>query len=180
MECHPNNSGFRIVRDFKELRAFLDRTQPSLEVTDPECFAVMSYLEDLHATVHVNSYGAILLSGEDYKRISVYETAIFQDLVEYARAQCRRTIAMPADEDPAYLMAIRRDAEILDRLAVRIGPSVTVTITETLQREVVIPGSYTPEEAESLVELAWKNGEYVLDADDFTDVTFKVHVTPAP
>jgi len=47
-----------------------------------------------------------------------------------------------------------------------------VTITEKLEMtvEVEAPGRY---EAEQLVEQQWNNSDYILDADNFTGVTFK-------
>ena len=50
----------------------------------------------------------------------------------------------------------------------------TITITETLQMEVDVEASSRPEAA-ALVEQQWKNGDHVLDADNFKGVTFKVN-----
>ena len=46
-----------------------------------------------------------------------------------------------------------------------------VEITETLQKTTTIKAN-SPEEAAMLVEAGYKNGEYVLDADNFVDVDF--------
>lgn len=47
-----------------------------------------------------------------------------------------------------------------------------VTITETLQMTVSIEAE-TKEEAKQLVEEMWKNGDIILDADNFADVEYK-------
>lgn len=47
-----------------------------------------------------------------------------------------------------------------------------VRITENLEREVETEAD-SQEEAEALVETAWKHGEYVLDAEDFVSVDFQ-------
>jgi hypothetical protein len=46
-----------------------------------------------------------------------------------------------------------------------------VEITETLQATVEIEAN-SPEEAEEIVETQWKDGAFVLGADNFTDVQF--------
>lgn len=46
-----------------------------------------------------------------------------------------------------------------------------VTITETLQKTVSIEAE-TKEEAKQLVEDMWKDGDIILDADDFADVEY--------
>jgi len=48
----------------------------------------------------------------------------------------------------------------------------TVTITETLRKEISIEAK-NPQDALRLVEENWKNGEYILDADDFSGVVFR-------
>lgn len=47
----------------------------------------------------------------------------------------------------------------------------TVSITETLQRNIEIEAS-SPSEAEELVRKGWMGNDYVLDADNFVDVAF--------
>ena len=47
-----------------------------------------------------------------------------------------------------------------------------VTIHENLKRTVVVEAD-SPVEAEVLVADRWRNGDYVLDAEDFTDVDFE-------
>lgn len=49
-----------------------------------------------------------------------------------------------------------------------------VTITETLQKTVSIEAE-TKEEAKQLIEDMWKNGDIILDADDFADVEYKAN-----
>ena len=46
-----------------------------------------------------------------------------------------------------------------------------VAIQETLERKVKVEAD-SKKEAESLIRKSWKNGDYVLDADDFTGVEF--------
>lgn len=46
-----------------------------------------------------------------------------------------------------------------------------VNIRETLEMKVSIQAE-SREEAERIIEEKWKSGEYVLDADHFTDVEF--------
>lgn len=48
-----------------------------------------------------------------------------------------------------------------------------ITITETLEKTVTVQAE-SRKEAETAVRDAWKNAEYVLGADDFTDVSFGV------
>lgn len=52
-----------------------------------------------------------------------------------------------------------------------------VTITETLQKTVEVEASCLAE-AEDLVRAAWKNGDYILDAEAFTGVTFRSAMKP--
>ena len=47
-----------------------------------------------------------------------------------------------------------------------------VTIHENLKRTVVVEAD-SPVEAEVLVADKWRNGSYILDAEDFTDVDFE-------
>ena len=50
--------------------------------------------------------------------------------------------------------------------------SYKVTITETLEKIVEVKAP-SREDAELLVERNWKDSEYILDADNFTGVTFQ-------
>ncbi len=47
-----------------------------------------------------------------------------------------------------------------------------VTITETLRKTVTVEAE-SMEEAEQIVSDQWNNSEYILDADDFIDVSFE-------
>lgn len=47
-----------------------------------------------------------------------------------------------------------------------------VVITEILQKAVVVFAD-SKEEAERTAESEWKNSDYLLDADDFKQVTFE-------
>lgn len=47
-----------------------------------------------------------------------------------------------------------------------------VTITETLEKSVEVEAE-TQEQAQQIVSRAWKDGEYILDADSFTGVDFE-------
>lgn len=51
--------------------------------------------------------------------------------------------------------------------------SFTVEITETLRRTVTVEAR-DPDEAINKVRSAWRNSEYVLDADDFLEAGFEV------
>ena len=51
-----------------------------------------------------------------------------------------------------------------------------VTIKETLARTVTVKAD-SREEAEGIVKLQWKDGIYVLDADDFIGVAFHAKQT---
>ena len=51
-----------------------------------------------------------------------------------------------------------------------------VTITETLKKDVYVEAE-TQLEAEQKVSDAWKNGDYILDADHFVDVDFEAEDT---
>jgi len=48
-----------------------------------------------------------------------------------------------------------------------------VTVTEKLQRVVTVEAE-SGEDAEQIVSSIWKNGGYILGADDFTGVEFEV------
>lgn len=47
-----------------------------------------------------------------------------------------------------------------------------VNIRETLETSVVVEAA-SREEAEAIAERNWKNGEYILDADNFQGVEFE-------
>ena len=47
-----------------------------------------------------------------------------------------------------------------------------VTITETLEMTVAVEAE-SREEAQQIASDNWKNGDYILDADHFKDVTFR-------
>jgi len=47
-----------------------------------------------------------------------------------------------------------------------------VNIRETLEMKVVVEAA-SREEAEAIAERNWKNGEYILDADNFKGVEFE-------
>ena len=47
-----------------------------------------------------------------------------------------------------------------------------VTITETLEMTVAVEAE-SREEAQQIASDNWKNGDYILDADHFTDVVFR-------
>ena len=47
-----------------------------------------------------------------------------------------------------------------------------VTITETLEMTVAVEAE-SREEAQQIASDNWKNGDYILDADHFQDVTFR-------
>lgn len=49
----------------------------------------------------------------------------------------------------------------------------TVYITETLQKEVKIEAE-SREQAQNIAEKNWRQGKYILDADDFTEVVFGI------
>lgn len=47
-----------------------------------------------------------------------------------------------------------------------------VVITEVLQKTVTVSAD-SKEEAKRIAETGWKNADYLLDADDFKQVTFE-------
>lgn len=47
-----------------------------------------------------------------------------------------------------------------------------VVITEVLQKTVTVSAD-SKEEAERIVETGWNNSDYLLDAEDFKQVSFK-------
>jgi phosphopantothenate synthetase len=61
------------------------------------------------------------------------------------------------------------------------GRTFTVTITETLRREITVNESELKEptvtDAEQTVRDWWNNGQIILNADDFTDVEFSTEET---
>lgn len=59
----------------------------------------------------------------------------------------------------------------LIKTEVTVMKEFEVTITETLQKTVSIEAE-TKEEAKQLVEDMWKDGDIILDADDFADVEY--------
>jgi hypothetical protein len=52
-----------------------------------------------------------------------------------------------------------------------------VTIHENLEMKVTVEAS-SIDEAEEIVESRWKNSEYVLTSEDFSDVEFKARKLP--
>lgn len=48
-----------------------------------------------------------------------------------------------------------------------------IKITETLEKVVIIK-AFSEQDAKSKVRTAWKNGDYILDAEDFQGVAFTV------
>lgn len=48
-----------------------------------------------------------------------------------------------------------------------------VTIVETLKKTVTVKAE-SPEDAKYQVHKAWSKGEYMLDADNFSDLEFEV------
>ena len=52
-----------------------------------------------------------------------------------------------------------------------------VTITETLEKTVTVEAA-SRENAEAIVQQRWKDSTYILDADDFTGVSFKARKAP--
>lgn len=46
-----------------------------------------------------------------------------------------------------------------------------ITITETLRKKVTVEAE-SLEDARDIVETAWKNSEYILDAENFVGVEF--------
>lgn len=50
--------------------------------------------------------------------------------------------------------------------------SFEVTITETLERKVIVEAD-SPEQAEEIVSDRWYESDYILDADDFISVCFE-------
>ncbi len=53
-----------------------------------------------------------------------------------------------------------------------------ITISETLKKSVTVKAD-SIEEAKQLVSDKWNNSEYILDADDFTEVIFECEEPPA-
>ena len=93
-----------------------------------------------------------------------------EELLQYAQ------LAETTDED--YVLDLRKDELILDRLmgnAVKTIPpkmrEYDVAIIETLKKVVTVKAASWAE-AEMKVKEAWKNGDYILDADDFNGVMF--------
>ena len=81
-------------------------------------------------------------------------------------------------QDASYILDLRKDDLILSRLmekAAAVIPPVirryNIVIMEYLKCVVPVEAA-SWEEAKSKVEQAWKDGEYVLSADDFAGVSF--------
>ena len=80
--------------------------------------------------------------------------------------------------DDSYILDLQKDDLILsglmDRAASVIPPVIrryNIVIVEYLKKIVTVEAA-SWEEAKSKVELAWKDGEYVLSSADFAGVTF--------
>lgn len=83
-------------------------------------------------------------------------------------------------QDESYILDMRKDNLILNGLmekAAAVIPPVirryNIIILEHLKRVVPVEAA-SWEEARSKVKRAWKNGEYVLSADDFAGVSFNI------
>ena len=87
--------------------------------------------------------------------------------------------ALMSDEpDEDYILDLRKDVIIIDGMAGRVVEIVQPTlydydvrISETLEKTVTVEAT-SWEEAKAIAESAWKNGDYILDADNFTGVNF--------
>lgn len=87
--------------------------------------------------------------------------------------------ALMSDEpDEDYIHDLRKDVIIIDGMAGRVVEIVQPTlydydvrISETLEKTVTVEAT-SWEEAKAIAESAWKNGDYILDADNFTGVNF--------
>lgn len=80
--------------------------------------------------------------------------------------------------DAEYILDLRKDEIILDSLMERVAKVIppkmreyNVVIVETLKKTVTVEAASWAE-ARMIVEDAWKNGDYILDADSFAGVMF--------
>ena len=80
--------------------------------------------------------------------------------------------------DAEYILDLRKDeiiiGSLMERVAKVIPPKMreyNVVIVETLKKTVTVEAASWAE-AQMVVEDAWKNGDYILDADSFAGVMF--------
>lgn len=106
-----------------------------------------------------------------------------EDIVDFCVEQNAKLITTAENDDEddneLYLNGLKEDEQAIDCVAQRIMRinkhrqpiEYDVRITETLSRVVKVRAE-SAVEAEETVEDLWKDGEWVLDADDFADVSF--------
>ena len=136
-------------------------------------FALMSneqFQTVLHDTEEEEKYG--------YSKDQPYT---IREVVEFCRDMNEDLLRESSDNencDSSYIFDLKKDSFILDGIMEKIvatTPPVirqyNIDILERLRRVVTVEAA-SWEEARSKVEQAWKNGEYVLTAENFEGVTF--------
>ena len=101
-----------------------------------------------------------------------------REAVEFCQEMNEELLQDASDKEESYILDLRKDDLILsglmEKAAAVIPPVIrryNIVIMEYLKRVVPVEAA-SWEEAKSKVEQAWKDGEYVLSADDFAGVSF--------
>lgn len=168
------------IKSTSELMAVSVRQ--GVEMKEVEAKVVLGYLEghdycllmadDFTMILHDLTEGDISNNDMDYN---------IRQVVEFCQEMNEELLlenSSKDDPDEEYLLDLRKDELILDSLMKRtesvIPPAVQtyrVVIVEQLKKVVPVEAA-SWEEARMKVEDAWKSGEHVLTAEDFTGASF--------
>lgn len=124
----------------------------------------------LHDTEEEEKYG--------YTKDQPYTIREAVEFCQEMNEELLQDAAGKEQRDENYILDLRKDdlilARLMEKAAAVIPPVIrryNIIILEYLKRVVPVEAA-SWEEAKAKVERAWKDGEYVLSADDFAGVSF--------
>lgn len=170
----------RKIEEANELMAASARQ--GWELSSIEASIILGYMEGHDYELLMDEkFRVYLHDGQDGEKRDDDALYSIRDCVEFCQEMNEELLldAQSSEKtDAKYILDLRKDEIILDSLMERVAKVIppkireyNVVIVETLKKTVTVEAASWAE-AQMVVEDAWKNGDYILDADSFAGVMF--------
>lgn len=166
----------KVISDIGDMMATASRH--GVPIGRAEAYIMLDILNDRDFELYVNNDFKMWLHDRQDGESRDHDTEYtMRDVVELC-SEINEEYMLETSDDKEKYFSLLKDEHILYELSKRcekvIPPTVRehkVIIIEHLKKVVSIEAA-SWEEAESIAKERWKNGDYILDADDFAGVMF--------
>ncbi len=170
----------RKIEEANELMAASARQ--GWELSSIEASIILGYMEGHDYELLMDEKLRVYLhDGQDGEKHDDDVLYSIRDCVEFCQEMNEELLldAQSSEKtDAEYILDLRKDeiiiGSLMERVAKVIPPKMreyNVVIVETLKKTVTVEAASWAE-AQMVVKDAWKNGDYILDADSFAGVMF--------